>query len=191
MASDTTRRTFGAFSLRHDSAMAEQAYRSGLWGKQTLADALADAARATPDRVLLVDGETRLTAAMLAAQATALAGAMQARMAAGSTVSFMLPNWHEAAVVYLAATLAGMVANPILPSLRDHDLRFILADADTRMIFVPGSFRGHDYAAMLGRVAAGMADPPRSGGGARRRARALPHCSAKAHAFAPARAQCR
>ena len=62
-------------------------------------------------------------------------------MPVGSVVSFMLPNWHEAAVVYLAATMAGMVVNPILPSLRDRELLFILDDADTRMIFVPGGFR--------------------------------------------------
>jgi acyl-CoA synthetase (AMP-forming)/AMP-acid ligase II len=110
--------------------------------------------------VLVVDGDTSLTARTLQSQATALAGAMQARMAAGSTVSFMLPNWQEAAVVYLAATLAGMVANPILPSLRDHDLRFILADADTRMIFVPQEIRGFSYADMLGRTAAAMEAPP-------------------------------
>ncbi len=31
------------------------------------------------------------------------------RAPSGSVVSFMLPNWHEAAVIYMAATLAGMV----------------------------------------------------------------------------------
>ena len=81
-------------------------------------------------------------------------------MPVGSVVSFMLPNWHEAAVVYHAATLAGMVVNPILPSLRDRELRFILADAQSRMIFVPARFGGHDYAAMLTRVAAQMESPP-------------------------------
>ena len=85
---------------------------------------------------------------------------MLARIPVGSVVSFMLPNWHEAAVVYLAATLAGMVVNPILPSLRDHELSFILDDADVRMIFVPADFGGHDYAAMLARVTAEMAAPP-------------------------------
>ena len=49
----------------------------------------------------------------------------------------MLPNWYEAAVVYLAATMAGMAVNPILPSLRDRELLFILDDADSRMVFVP------------------------------------------------------
>ena len=73
-------------------------------------------------------------------------------MPVGSVVSFMLPNWQEAAVVYHAATLAGMVVNPILPSLRDYELRFILDDANTRIIFVPDTFRGCDYAAMLSRV---------------------------------------
>ena len=82
------------------------------------------------------------------------------RMPIGSVVSFMLPNWHEAAVIYLAATLAGMVVNPILPSLRDHELLFILNDANTRMIFVPSVFGRHDYASMLARVVAQMADPP-------------------------------
>ena len=85
---------------------------------------------------------------------------MGERMPVGSVVSFMLPNWHEAAVVYLGATLAGMVVNPILPSLRDHELRFILDDVESRMIFVPAEFRGHDYAAMLSRVAEALDSPP-------------------------------
>jgi len=52
------------------------------------------------------------------------------------------------------------VVNPILPSLRDHDLRFILEDAETAMIFVPHHFGGHDYAAMLERVTAAMSPSP-------------------------------
>ena len=126
----------------------------------TLADALLEASRSTPDRVLIVDGDITVDAATLHRQATALAAAMSARMPAGSVVSFMLPNWHEAAIVYLAATLSQMVVNPILPSLRDSELRFILSDADVRMIFVPEQFRGHDHAAMLRRVNADLAAPP-------------------------------
>ena len=126
----------------------------------TLADALRDAAQTTPDRTVLVDGDIRLDCRTLHQQATTLAGALIARMPVGSAVSFMLPNWHEAAVIYLGATLAGMVVNPILPSLRDRELQFILSDADSRVIFIPSEFGTHDYAAMLGRVTAGMASPP-------------------------------
>ena len=79
-----------------------------------------------------------------------MAQALLSRMPAGSVVSFMLPNWYEAAVIYLAATLAGMAVNPILPSLRDRELQFILDDVDSRMIFVPSRTTGsHDYVAML------------------------------------------
>src|ERR1700759_3908285 len=125
----------------------------------TLADSLLEAARLTPARVVLVDGDVRLGCESLAAQAKTLAHAMLSRTPPGSVVSFMLPNWHEAAVVYAAATLAGMVVNPILPSLRDHELRIILDDAHSRMIFVPSAFRGYDYASMLSRVTAVLATP--------------------------------
>jgi acyl-CoA synthetase (AMP-forming)/AMP-acid ligase II len=53
-----------------------------------------------------------------------------------------------------------MVVNPVLPSLRDHELRFILSDADSRAIFIPAGFGKHDYVAMLDRVTADMASPP-------------------------------
>jgi cyclohexanecarboxylate-CoA ligase len=141
---------------RHDTAHAEQAYRRGLWVHATLADSLRVAAETTPRRTVLVDKDTRLDCATLYTQAVGLANALMGLMPTGSTVSFMLPNWHEAAVIYLAATLAGMVVNPILPSLRDHDLRFILEDVETAMIFIPHHFGGHDYAAMLERVTAAM-----------------------------------
>ena len=145
---------------RHDTARAEQAYRRGLWVHTTLADSLRAAAEIAPHRTILVDKDTRLNCATLYTQAAGLASALIGRMPTGSTVSFMLPNWHEAAVIYLAATLAGMVVNPILPSLRDHDLRFILEDVETAMIFVPHQFGGHDYAAMLERVTAAMSPAP-------------------------------
>jgi len=131
----------------------------------TLADALRDAAATTPDRVLVSDGSgspdtVALDAADLLDRSTRLANALLRRMPVGSVVSFMVPNWHEAAVIYLGATLAGMVVNPILPSLRDHELAFILADADVRAIFIPEAFAGHDYAAMLARVVADLPRPP-------------------------------
>ncbi|ORV50013.1 cyclohexanecarboxylate-CoA ligase [Mycolicibacter engbaekii] len=147
-------------TVRSTAERAAAAYAAGLWVPTTLADRLRDAAERDPDRVLLIDGDTRLRCGQLQRQASRLAGAMLERMPSGSVVSFMLPNWHEAAVVYLAAALAGMVVNPILPSLRDADLRFVLADSGSRMLFVPGHFRGHDYAAMLNRVTADLPEAP-------------------------------
>src|ERR1700722_2478667 len=145
---------------RHDTARAAQAYRRGLWVRTTLADSLRSAADIAPRRTVLVDNGTRLDCATLYTQAAGLANSLMGRLPTGSTVSFMLPNWPEAPVIYLAATLAGMVVNPILPSLRDHDLRFILEDVETAIIFIPRQFGGHDYAAMLERVTAAMSPAP-------------------------------
>lgn len=145
---------------RRDPDRAASAYADGLWVTRTLADDLRDAAELTPGREVLIDGQHRLDCATLYREASAVAQSMSTRMPAGSVVSFMLPNWHEAAIVYLAATLSGMVVNPILPSLRDRELAFILDDADARMLVVPAQFRGHDYAAMAERVTATMAAPP-------------------------------
>lgn len=147
-------------SARLDEKRSTDAYARGLWVRSTLADSLRDAALRTPTRVAMVDGDIRVDCRTLHARATALAHQMISRMPVGSVVSFMLPNWHEAAVVYHAATLAGMVVNPILPSLRDRELTFILADADSRMIFVPERFGAYDYASMLARVTAQMESPP-------------------------------
>jgi acyl-CoA synthetase (AMP-forming)/AMP-acid ligase II len=146
--------------VRVDEDRAAEAYRRGLWVRSTLAYSLRDAAGRTPERTVVVDGDIRLDCQTLHQRASALAHTLMARMPPGSVVSFMLPNWHEAAVIYLAATLAGMVVNPILPSLRDRELRFILSDADTRAIFIPADFGKHDYVAMLDRVSSDMAAPP-------------------------------
>ncbi|TXI40611.1 MAG: cyclohexanecarboxylate-CoA ligase, partial [Mycobacterium sp.] len=86
-----------------DSGRAAEAYRSGLWTSGTLADSLRDAAQAAPGREILVDGPVRLDCRSLQDRSAALAAAMLARIPVGSVVSFMLPNWHEAAIVYHAA----------------------------------------------------------------------------------------
>jgi acyl-CoA synthetase (AMP-forming)/AMP-acid ligase II len=162
MSSDAVPREIplSARTIRERRERAAPAYARGWWVRETLADALRRAAEQTPQRVLIVDGKRRIDSQTLRAQATALAQAMLARAPAGSVVSFMLPNWHEAAVIYLAATLAGMVVNPILPSLRDRELEFILSDVQARLVFVPAAFRQQDYVAMMSRVVARLPAPP-------------------------------
>lgn len=154
------RRTVAGRSVRWSEERAADAYARGLWIRDTLAHTLQKAARQTPQRVVVVDGAVRIDCRRLYAEATSLAHVMLSKAPAGSVVSFMLPNWHEAAVVYLGATLAGMVVNPILPSLRDHEVAFILQDVQTRLIFVPSSLKQFDYAGMMSRVVAQLPAPP-------------------------------
>src|ERR1700679_1844971 len=88
--------------------LASTAYAQGWWTSGTLADSLRKAAQQTPERLILVDNTTRLDCRTLYRDATSLAHTMLGLMPVGSVVSFILPNWHEAARIYLAATLAGM-----------------------------------------------------------------------------------
>jgi len=155
-----SRKLVSGRSVRWDDARASKAYDDGVWIHETLADSLRQTALADPRRVLLIDGAHRIDAATLRARATSLARTLLSRYPEGSVVSFMLPNWHEAAVIYMAATLAGMVVNPILPSFRDRELAYILSDLGARMIFIPSTFRHYDYAAMLSRVCADLQPAP-------------------------------
>ena len=154
------RRTIAGRSIRWDPERTDAAYRSGYWISTTLGDALAEAARDTPERVLIVDGPRKLTAAELHGRAMALAHALLDRYPNGSTVSFMLPNWHEAAIIYLGVTLAGMVAHPVLPSLRARDLEFILTDVESRILFVPEQLGEENMRTMLAEVGAHLSSPP-------------------------------
>jgi acyl-CoA synthetase (AMP-forming)/AMP-acid ligase II len=160
MSSNVIAKLIDGRRVRWDDERAAEAYARGWWVRGTLADSLLDAAQRTPQKIVLIDGACEIDCHSLYEQSAALARVLLTRMAAGSVVSMMLPNWHEAAIIYLAATMAGMVVNPILPSLRDRELLFILNDADTRMIFVPADFGRHDYPAMLDRVVSQLPSPP-------------------------------
>jgi acyl-CoA synthetase (AMP-forming)/AMP-acid ligase II len=156
----SVRRNLNGWSIRWDAARAADARARGLWIDETIAEIAARKAQAEPDTVLLVEGERRIDAGTLYGEAHAIAQTLLARgFRPGDTLSFMLPNWHEAAIIYLAATLTGLVAHPIVPALRDHEVGFQLSDSRSRIIFVPATFRHFDYPAMMRRVNAGLAVP--------------------------------
>lgn len=67
----------------------------------------------------------------------------------GETISFQLPNWHEAVAINLAATSLGVRINPITPIYRGAELRFILEDASSVLIFLPDTFRSINYRKMI------------------------------------------
>jgi acyl-CoA synthetase (AMP-forming)/AMP-acid ligase II len=45
--------------------------------------------------------------------------------------------------------MCGLVINPIPPIYREAELSYILADCNSKLIFVPGVFRKHDHTVML------------------------------------------
>jgi len=138
----------------------QRAREEGWWGNEPIADTLQRVASQSPDQVIILDAGREVTSGEVFADAQRLARVMRDRLESGSVISFVLPNWHEAAPIYFAAVLSGMIVHPILPSLRETDLGFMLADARSAMVFLPAQWRGHDYLPMMRTIAASIADPP-------------------------------
>lgn len=156
-----TRIDAGGWRTRWNPAVAAMAAREDLWPGRTIAELAHDLVQRDPHRTLIVDGALSRSAAELLDAAARLAGYLRgAGLQDGDVISFQLPNWWEANVINLAASLAGLVVNPIVPINRDGELIHMLGAARSRFMFIPAQFRGHDYAAMMRRVCAALPDPP-------------------------------
>ncbi|WP_347270681.1 AMP-binding protein [Rhizorhabdus histidinilytica] len=156
------RRDVGGWRFRWDDDRAKRAVASGDWTNRTVAEFARDLARTSPDRILLVDGDLALSCETLHGRAQRLAGYFVAiGLRPGQVISFQLPNWWECAVINLAAAMTGVVINPIVPINRDAEVTYMLNEARSRLMFVPRSFRGFDYAAMMARIAPDLAEPIR------------------------------
>lgn len=135
---------------RSPDAVRERWTAAGAWDGRLL-DAWVDAA--DPARLAVVDGDVRLTYAELADRvARCTAGLRRLGVQPGDVVAQQLPNWWEALVVHLATIRLGAVSNPLMPILRDAEMRFSLRSGGARVLVVPGVFRGYDHAALADRL---------------------------------------
>lgn len=123
---------------RHESA--------GEWPCTDLTVALARRVVETPERVLFVAGEERVTAPLLAERVSRLAcGLRGLGVGAGDVVSWQLPNWLEGVVLTFALDRLGAVSNPILTIYREREVGFVVRQARSRVLIVPGTLRGFDH----------------------------------------------
>jgi cyclohexanecarboxylate-CoA ligase len=119
---------------------------AGEWPQPNLTQLLVERARTDPDRLFVVDGDRRLSFRDFAAAAARLAaGLTRLGVGADDVVSWQLPSWWEAAVVGAAVDRVGAINNPIIPIYRESEVGFIARQAETRMLIVPGVFRGFDH----------------------------------------------
>jgi cyclohexanecarboxylate-CoA ligase len=136
-------------NLRIDANRTQDLRASGIWRNRTIADDLRDWAARQPERVCIRDGYRAVTYRQILREAEAVAAGLQMLgLAPGDVVSFQLPNWIEAAVIDLAASLLGLVVNPIVPIYREHEATAILKDCGARVLFIPDNYRKFDYLAM-------------------------------------------
>jgi acyl-CoA synthetase (AMP-forming)/AMP-acid ligase II len=149
----TLRQDPSGFRIRWSQTAAQRYKESGYWRESTLVDIARVGVLEDPQRVLLIEGDRRLTRTQAWQQALQLAAFFLGRgLRPGDVISFQLPNWAETAVIALAARMCGLIINPIPPIYREAELAYILKDCGSKMIFVPQVFRKHDYYALITRV---------------------------------------
>jgi cyclohexanecarboxylate-CoA ligase len=115
-----------------------------LWG---LVEARA---AATPDDIMAVDQDGReLTFGQYRDQAEVMAAGFAAMgIGEGDVVSWQLPTWLETLVLVAALSRLGATQNPMLPIYREKEVGFVTRQAGTKLLIVPGTWRGYDYTAM-------------------------------------------
>jgi cyclohexanecarboxylate-CoA ligase len=122
---------------------------AGYWKNETLDRYLDRWATRRPDKAAIVDAGGRYSWAELARGVERVAHGLQAAgLGPGAVVSCQLPNWNEFILLALAVVRLGAVLNPIPPTYRANELRFILSTLETQAFVVPARFRGFDYVAM-------------------------------------------
>ena len=140
----------------NDIAIRGPAMRAqGFWRDETLLHHLARAVARSPEKTAIVacrsdlGTETRLSYRQIDDLSNRLAAALCAHgIGRGDVVSFQLPNWWEFSILHLACLKLGAISNPLMAIFRERELRFMLGLAESKILVVPASFRGFDYAAM-------------------------------------------
>lgn len=133
--------------------------QAGHWLDQFIDGHPAACAATNAAGVAVVDGDVQLTYGELdvAVRGTA-AGLHRQGVGPGQVVSWQLPNWHEAPILHHAVLRLGAVSNPIVPIYRHREVGYMLARARSRMVVVPGTFRGFDHAGMIGELRGDLPD---------------------------------
>src|SRR5579862_7117913 len=111
-------------------------------------------AEATPDRVMLFDGDRDTTFAQYRERSErAAAGLLALGVDAGVNVSWQLPTWTESAVLVGALCRLGAVQNPMLPIYRAREISFIAQQTHCHLLVTPSVWNNFDYAALAEEVA--------------------------------------
>lgn len=130
----------------------ERMRAAGYWTDRTLVQCLDDAAAAAPDKAAIADKSngTTLTYQSLQERVDRIAANLARHgIGHGDVVSFQLPNWWHMSALHLACLRLGAISNPLMATLRERELRFILGHAESKALVLPTRFRGFDHAAMI------------------------------------------
>jgi cyclohexanecarboxylate-CoA ligase len=120
------------------------------WPNKTILDYLHEAIEKNPDKIAIVDKDSRYTYKELGQLVDRVAlGLLELGLQKGDVISFQLPNWNEFIILHFAVTRIGAVSNPLIPIYREREIGFMVKMAESKMIVIPDTFRGFNYPKMI------------------------------------------
>jgi acyl-CoA synthetase (AMP-forming)/AMP-acid ligase II len=116
-------------------------------------------ADASPDRVMLFDGDRTTTFSEYRTLVERAAAGLHALgVKEGTHVSWQLPTWTESAVLVGALCRLGAIQNPMLPIYRYREVAFIAKQTGCELLITPSSWNKFDYAGLAEQVAGELDD---------------------------------
>ncbi len=107
---------------------------------------LEKAASESPDKVAIVDGDTRITYSELNAMAEALAvGLAEMGFKKGDRIAIYMKNSLELVTAFYGMQKIGAIAVWINAIYRMHEAEFILKNSEARGLFIFSQWDGYDY----------------------------------------------
>jgi cyclohexanecarboxylate-CoA ligase len=109
------------------------------WCGQSLSERFAATVGARPEATMLVEDARSFCFREIDQESQRLAAGMALEgVVPGSAIAYQLPNWHEAVVIFLAATRLGAHLVPLVSTLGAPELRAIFRETSPRLHFVNG-----------------------------------------------------
>ncbi len=135
------------------TADAERYLRAGCWRRQTLAQAIGDAARRhaaeRPDAIAIRDARRAISFAALLEESSRIAATLERRgIKRGDRIIVQLPNRVEFATLLVACAEIGAIPVMALPALRQAELEYLITLAKPVAIAVAPTYRGFDHVAL-------------------------------------------
>ena len=137
----------------------EDAGSRTFWPNRVLGDYLDAMVARHPGKTAIIavrsnpGAATRMTYADLERASTRVAlGLCSFGVRRGDVVSFQLPNWWQAAALFIACSRIGAIYNPLLSVFRSRELRFMLSLAETKVVVIAATLREFDYADMYAQL---------------------------------------